>query len=480
MTGYPTPNHLLNDLKQNRDRPWLICGESQNSVKKNRDRFYLLLEEFLARLTQLVKEKEAPQVLIVESDPIRFLASFLAVLAAKCDVFLGNPHWQAQEWQQVFEAIAPDLIFGDLKSSFSLPIKKECINKAKEREAKIMIPTGGTSGKIRFAIHTWETLCTSVRGFCQYFELASVNSFCVLPLYHVSGLMQFLRSYLTQGTLVILPYKTLKEEKEIELNINSFFISLVPTQLQFLLQTKPDWLRQFDAVLLGGAPAWRSLLNEARKARIKLAPTYGMTETASQIVTLKPEEFLKGNDSNGRVLPHAQIEFDLASIITIKSDSLFLGYYPDLLRSTAFITDDIGYLDRQGYLYILGRNSQKIITGGENVFPSEIEAAILATELVRDVAVVGLPDPQWGQIVTAIYVPQQLKSQPEEIIAMISSKLKNTISRFKHPKYWLAIENLPRNAQGKINYKSLQKLGLEKYQQENKIDISSESKSKND
>jgi o-succinylbenzoate---CoA ligase len=481
MTGHPASNHLLNALKDNRDRSWLICGESENLVKENRDRFYVLLEDFLARLTQLTKEKEKSQVLITESDPVRFLASFLAALTANCDIFLGNPHWQEQEWQQVFEIVAPDLILGNFRATVSLSLIKKRQKETKKRESKIMIPTGGTSGKICFAIHTWKTLCASVRGFCQYFELALVNSFCVLPLYHVSGLMQFMRSYLTQGTLAILSYQTLKEEKEIELNISSFFISLVPTQLQFLLRTKPDWLKQFDTVLLGGAPAWRSLLEDARKAQIKLAPTYGMTETASQIVTLKPDEFLKGNDSNGRVLPHAQIEFNNAGIITIKSDSLFLGYYPDLLQPKTFLTDDIGYLDPQGFLYVLGRNSHKIITGGENVFPTEVEAAIFATELVKDVAVVGLPDPHWGQIVAAIYVPKLNNSTAAiEIIAMIENQLKKTISRFKHPKYWLAVENLPRSDRGKINYKSLQKFGLAKYQQEKRINIYSESKKKND
>ena len=73
----------------------------------------------------------------------------------------------------------------------------------------IMIPTGGSSGKVRFAIHTWETLIASVRGFTEHFLINHVNSFCVLPLYHVSGLMQFMRSFTTGGKLVILSLKEL-------------------------------------------------------------------------------------------------------------------------------------------------------------------------------------------------------------------------------------------------------------------------------
>jgi O-succinylbenzoic acid--CoA ligase len=173
----------------------------------------------------------------------------------------------------------------------------------------IMIPTGGSSGKIKFAIHTWDTLMASVRGFTQYFQLNKVNSFCVLPLYHVSGLMQFMRSFTTGGKLAILPFKELDSSQIYNIEPSEFFISLVPTQLQRLLE-KPDlitWLSQFETVLLGGAPAWNELLEKARFYRIRLAPTYGMTETASQIATVKPDDFLNGKISSGQTLPHAQI-----------------------------------------------------------------------------------------------------------------------------------------------------------------------------
>jgi O-succinylbenzoic acid--CoA ligase len=173
--------------------------------------------------------------------------------------------------------------------------------------ALIMIPTGGTSGKIRFAIHTWQTLTASVRGFQAHFSLNSINSFCILPLYHVSGLMQFIRSLITGGKLFIGSYQKLKLGQIPDFPNADFFISLVPKQLQILLPDYSEWLGHFKTILLGGAPATPQLLNQARNYQLKLAPTYGMTETASQIVTLKPEEFLQGNNSSGKVLPHAQI-----------------------------------------------------------------------------------------------------------------------------------------------------------------------------
>jgi O-succinylbenzoic acid--CoA ligase len=329
-----------------------------------------------------------------------------------------------------------------------------------------MIPTGGSSGKIRFAMHTWETLMASVRGFHEYFGEKPINSFCVLPLYHVSGLMQFLRSFTTGGQLVILPFKALESGEGLSLNPSSFFISLVPTQLARLLTSDTAaWLSRFQTVLLGGAPAWAELLEQARYYNIPLALTYGMTETASQIVTLKPEAFCCGNNSCGQVLPHAQVTICSSSgeilganqigNITIKADSLALGYYPKTFSDRQYFQpDDLGFLDNRGYLNIVGRNSNKIITGGENVFPTEVEAAIQATQLVTDICVTGLPDRQWGQVVAAVYVPRTEAVSP----ILLQAALEDKLSKYKRPKYWVAVESLPRNSQGKVNYEELKKV----------------------
>jgi len=333
----------------------------------------------------------------------------------------------------------------------------------------IMIPTGGSSGKIRFAMHTWETLTASVQGFQQYFELEQINSFCVLPLYHVSGLMQFMRSFTTGGKLAIQPFKELETGQKYDIKPEEFFISLVPTQLQRLLQN-PDtanWLSRFHTVLLGGAPAWPELLATARKYQIKLALTYGMTETASQIATLKPEDFLAGNNSSGQILPHAKITirstkgeilcYNQVGNITINAKSLALGYYPDRFDEREYLQlDDLGFFDENNYLNIVGRNSDKIITGGENVFPAEVEAAIKSTNLVADVSVIGLLDKHWGQVVTAIYVP----ANSEVTVTALQAAITDKLSKFKYPKNWILVEKLPRNSQEKVNRDQLQEIAI--------------------
>jgi O-succinylbenzoic acid--CoA ligase len=455
-------------LQQRSTDDWLIGYESHQ--------FNQLTQQFFQQLSQLSTGRTPPKLLLVEPHPLRFLAAFVAAVAANCPVFLCNPNWVQQEWQQIFELVQPDLIFGEAANSFLSLSCSPPFPALSYNSELIMIPTGGSSGKIRFAIHTWETLMASVRGFYHYFGNESVNSFCTLPLYHVSGLMQFMSSFTTGGKLVIQPFKQVESGNFFDINPTDFFISLVPTQLQRCLQNPQltSWLSQFKTVLLGGAPAWASLLEQARYHNIPLAPTYGMTETASQVVTLKPDDFLAGNNSCGQVLPHAQVTIrsftdeilgtHQTGMITIEAESLALGYYPEIQgrngnslpksKIQTIKSDDLGFFDEQGNLNIVGRSSKKIITGGENVFPAEVEAAIQSTQLVTDICVIGIPDTRWGQVVTAIYVPHIATPPTPCLQAAIEDKL----SKYKRPKHWISVDQLPRNAQGKVNYEQLQKI----------------------
>ncbi len=483
-------------LQQRQGEDWLIGGDIDAITARAQQRWQELHQTGM----------QQARILLVQPDPMAFLADFSAACHANGAVFLGNPDWGQQEWLQVLELVQPDLIWGRIPPSVTAagqpsatPYPNTGPRLAIGQQATgvtgppwIMIPTGGSSGQIRFAIHTWTTLMAAVSGFRHFFFASNptqpVNSLCLLPLYHVSGLMQFLRSLTSGGQLAILPFKTLATADAPSrtwppFNPADFFLSLVPTQLQRLLQksTFHPWLAQFQTILLGGAPAWKELLEQARALQLNLAPTYGMTETASQVATLKPTDFLQGNCASGQVLPHARITIcnsegepvaaEQIGRITIEATSLALGYYPQLSEGSPpsllpsagqgdrlpWPTDDLGFLDSQGYLHVVGRSSRKIITGGENVFSEEVEAVIRATGLVQDVCVVGLPDPDWGEAVAAVYVPLHSEVSAQQL----ADRLKDQLSKFKHPKHWYAIACLPRNSQGKINLPQLQHLILQ-------------------
>ncbi|MEG4069600.1 2-succinylbenzoate--CoA ligase [Microcoleus sp. Pol11C2] len=464
----------IRDIASGLPDNWLIGCDSRE--------FARIVDRVFLEITQNPAQKTPPKICLAEPEPVQFLASFTAARAAKCPIFLCNPNWVKPEWEQVFDLVQPDIFLGQylLPKNPHIPVRegglrlysRDFHSPGKSGFDTIMIPTGGSSGKIRFAIHTWETLTASVQGFQQYFQVDQINSFCVLPLYHVSGLMQFMRSFTTGGKLAIQPFKELESAKKSDIEPEEFFISLVPTQLQRLLQN-PDtanWLGRFRAVLLGGAPAWQELLETARNYQIKLAPSYGMTETASQIATLKPQDFLAGNNSSGKILPHAKITIRSANgdilcdnqigNIVVNAKSLALGYYPKNFGDRQYFQlDDLGFFDKNNYLNIVGRSSDKIITGGENVFPAEVEAVVRSTNLVADIAVIGLPDKDWGQVVTAIYVP----ANSEVTVKNLQGAIEDKLSKFKRPKYWVIVEQLPRNSQGKVNREKLQEIAL-KYQ----------------
>lgn len=385
-------------------------------------------------------------IAIATPHPIEFIATFMAGLRWGIPIFLCNPQWGSVEWEQV------DL----LTAKVDLALHRHCI----------AIPTGGSSGKIKFALHTWETLSAAVWGFRDFYEESRINCVCLLPLYHVSGLMQLMRSLLTDGKLLILDYHQLCHDPSIcdRIPPYDYFISLVPTQLYKLLALDPHWLAEFKTILIGGAPPSVELLDRSRAAGLPLALTYGMTETASQITSLKPTEFLAGNNSCGSVLPHANIRLELSATdrigtIEIAAKSLMLGYFPDLNTGKYFDTDDLGTIDDRGNLSIVGRNSSKIITGGENVFPIEVVDAIMATGLVVDTWVVGLPDPYWGQVVAAVYIEGKLPVLPQQLVDAIAAKL----SKYKIPKYWLKVSQIPRNSLGKISIDAVESLARETY-----------------
>lgn len=397
-----------------------------------------------------------PLVLIAEADPVDFLAGFWAALLAGWDVAIANPHWGQQEWQSVSQLICPTVIWGAGIQWPQLPVSRPQTNyqAGSDTEPAILVPTGGSSGQVKFVAHRWRSLIAAADGFCQFFQPAGepVNVYCVLPVYHVSGLMQVLRAWASGGEAVIAPFKPLLRS---QIDDGSGFISLVPTQLERLIQAgKGTWLQSFQAVLLGGAPPWPTLLDRAADLRIPLCLSYGMTETAAMVSALSPEDFLRGDHSSGRALPHATIQ------ITRNAQPLPPGELGQIVVHIATLTapvytDDLGYLSDDGYLHITGRASHKIISGGENIFPAEVEAALRSTGQVKDVCVMGLPHSEWGEAVTAIYVPASAavcaESLRQGLLKPDSAGIVPALSRYKLPKHWVQLPALPRNAQGKLN-----------------------------
>lgn len=508
---------------------WFLDGSDAHS-----DACVAIAHQAVALRDALRAHPSRAPILLLVAQPQIVIAWLSAAVSAGVPIFLGNPHWTVTERDRVVQAIEPGLMVGpEPRLNFSdspdfsryeqknyKPIQQNFIcnlphlksfpqvwGKSTQlsqvhshqglpafdpppcqalpvENSEIFMLTGGSSGELRFACHRWRTLLESVAGLRASGRVsvadAPIDSFCLLPLYHVSGLMQWVRSLLSRGNFAVaLGYPPPELPLRFaQLPVERYVISLVPTQLQRMMQDDATarWLARFHCVFLGGAPAWPSLLQAARAQGIALAPTYGMTETASQVVTLSPPEFEAGQTGCGRVLPHAQIEIGEGGAVRVRSRSLAQGYlmisasgsesssplcasfepFPQDAAGPYLPTDDLGFFDPAGSLHIVGRSSDKIISGGENIFPAEVEAAIQATGLVTDVVVLGVPDADWGERVVAVYTT--VGGVGSELEATLRQAIAQSLCPAKRPKTWVVVAHLPRNAQGKLHRQAVRDL----------------------
>jgi O-succinylbenzoic acid--CoA ligase len=321
------------------------------------------------------------------------------------------------------------------------------------------IATGGTSGGLRFARHDERTLGSAAEGLRAHFGLRQINALDVLPPHHVSGLMARIRAFVTRGRHVAWSWKQLEsgQRPTLEACADGWVISLVPTQLQRLL-TMPaavDWLRGFRAVFVGGGPAWPELTETAARAGLPLALSYGLSETAAMVTALRPEEFLAGERSSGRALPHARVTTDADGVVRVAGESVCRGYWPEWQSDREWTTEDLGAIDERGFLRLLGRRDAVIITGGKKVQPAEVEAVLRAAAGLTEVAVIGVPDAEWGEKVVACYpAAGGTRIEPERWL--------ETLAPQQRPKQFLAIERWPANAQGKVNRAELRAAAIER------------------
>lgn len=257
--------------------------------------------------------------------------------------------------------------------------------------------------------------------------------------------------------------------------VTRFFI--VPAALQMLLMhprcADVDYSR-LKYIIYGAAPIPLELLRQCIKTfGAEFIQAYGMTETTGTICMLPPEDHtVEGNKrmrSAGKPLPGVEIKVlgadgkevavgEVGEVATRSSNNM-VGYWnlPDATKNTMtkdgwIFTGDAGYMDEDGYLYIHDRVKDMIISGGENVYPAEVESAIYGHPAVQEVAVIGIPDEKWGETVKAVVVPKPgMTIEENEIIAYARER----IAPFKAPRSIDVIEALPRNASGKILRKDL-------------------------
>lgn len=283
---------------------------------------------------------------------------------------------------------------------------------------------------------------------------------CTMPLFHISGFSILARSVIYgMGVRLYEKFDTLAVTDEVR-NGTVTRISVVATGLQRLLDEleKSDTIAHASlrTVLAGGGPVPDEYLRRAEKYNLPVLQTYGMTETSSQTATLSSEDALRKSGSAGKPLFFNQIKIreeekpgDLGEVLIAGPHVTpgYIGYAADKnpLENGWLPTGDIGYIDEDGYLFIVDRRSDLIISGGENIYPAEIENVLLSCPNVLEAGVCGQDHPEWGSVPIAFIVKDGEISESE-----LETYCREHLAGYKVPKAFHFVEQLPRNASNKL------------------------------
>ncbi|MBM3179611.1 MAG: o-succinylbenzoate--CoA ligase [Chloroflexi bacterium] len=324
--------------------------------------------------------------------------------------------------------------------------------------------TSGTTGFPKGAMLTFDNHHASALASAERLGLDPRDRWLLtMPLYHIGGMAIVFRAAIYGITIVLHSGFDVDAVHHALMYENITHVSLVPTMLHRLLEKYPDFKPSpsLRAILLGGAGAPASLLEKAITLNLPIALTYGLTEAASQAATSTPEQTrakpgsvgkpLQGTiisivDESGKSLPNGEV-----GEIVVSGKTVMRGYLgKSRLRSPRrgkrdLHTGDIGYLDTDGDLWILTRRIDLIVSGGENVYPEEVERALMKHPAVSEACVVGVPDLEWGQSVAAAVVLHGA-CDGETLIRF----LREQVAGYKVPRQIVFVESLPHTASGKL------------------------------
>ena len=366
--------------------------------------------------------------------------------------------------------------WGDFETWLSACSEDEPARDVRPDSAVYQMYTSGTTGRPKGAVLTHRAIVSNVAQLQATVIMERGDRFLVpLPLYHAAGAMALFLTTACGGATHLqedfVPQEVVRALSEDGIA----FATMVPAMIQACLDRVPDAAQRtypkLRRVTYGAAPIAERTLRRAMKVfRCEFAQGYGLTETAAVLTLLTPrdhERALKDRgdllrscgrpllgtevrivDAAGNALPARQI-----GEIVARGPQLMSAYWnrDEATRKAFdggwFHTDDVGMLDEEGYLYLIDRVKDMIVSGGENVYPSEVENQILRHPSVADVAVIGVPDPRWGEAVKAIVVLHPGALADEQLILEFC---RSGLARYKTPKSVEFAAELPRNASGKV------------------------------
>jgi fatty-acyl-CoA synthase len=345
-------------------------------------------------------------------------------------------------------------------------------------EPLAIIYTGGTTGRPKGVVLTHQSIfCNTTNTVFSWNLNGNDTTVTFLPMFHTGGLFALTMPLLQIGGTVVIGRKFEPNQVVPVLNKEACtIILLVPTMHHVLTQSdafKQTTFPSMHTFLSGGAPCSHVIYDAYAKKGLTFKEGYGLTEAGPNNFYIDPKDVPLKPGSVGKPMLYNEVKLITASgeevgidevgEIVIKGYHVFDCYWNNVeqTRETKIngwlYTGDLGKKDKDGYYYIVGRKKEMIISGGENIYPLEVEHAISEHSKVSEVAVVGIPDDKWGEVVTAFVVPlKNTDLEIEELKLFCSEKL----GGYKIPKRFIVLEGLPKTHVGKIDKKQLQKMDV--------------------
>ncbi|MBZ4488357.1 o-succinylbenzoate--CoA ligase [Microbacterium sp. cx-55] len=332
-----------------------------------------------------------------------------------------------------------------------------------------IVYTSGTTGKAKGAVLSHGNLTWCAMNCIIDYDVVSTDiALMISPLFHVASLGMGALPVILKGATIVLEKGfeagralTLIERHRVTM------LSGVPTTYQ-LMADHPSWpdadTSSLQKLTCGGSAVPTRILNAFEERGLSFSQGYGMTETSPGATALAPDMTRTKQGSVG--LPHFFTDVRIADDagrmvprgtvgeIEISGPNVFLGYHGLPGATAAAFTDDgwfrsgdLGYLDEDGYLYIADRLKDMIISGGENIYPAEVENLISDIRGISGVAVIGVPDERWGEVPWAVVT---LREGAQVTTESVRAELDGVLARYKLPKNVVVVDDLPRTASGKI------------------------------
>jgi dipeptidyl aminopeptidase/acylaminoacyl peptidase/acyl-CoA synthetase (AMP-forming)/AMP-acid ligase II len=323
-------------------------------------------------------------------------------------------------------------------------------------DAAAVIYTSGTTGEPRGAVLTRAALLASAQASAANLGWQEDDCWLLaMPIARVGGLSILTRCLSARRCVALAPAFDARLLPRWIAQQRVTLVSLVPTMLTQCLEANPDWTPppRLRAILLGGAEASARLLRRAQERRLPIVITYGCTETCSQVASTPYEKrYEAAKCGAGRPLHGAQLRV-ADGRIEVRGPMLMAGYLgePALDSQAWFDTGDLGEIDASGYLHVHARRTDLIVSGGENVYPAEVERVLESCAGVAAAGVFGLPDETWGQTVAAALVADAVAPSEQALGDHIVERL----APHKRPRKFCFVPALPQTNAGKLDRQAL-------------------------